>query len=422
MDRMIFHMDINHCYAQIEEMKYPELRRVPMAVGGRKELRHGIVLARNAAAARYGVKTGETLMEADRKCPGLLIIPPSYEDYVYYAGLVREIYREYSDRVEPFGLDEAWIEYTGSRKLFGDPLRAAEEIRRRVKRETELTISAGVSWNKVFAKLGSDLKNPHGPCVISRRNFRDVVWPLPVEKLLYAGPSSVRRLHAAGIRTIGELAAFPRPLLKWKMGAIGEILHAFACGEENAPVARAGTVPADSVSFSLTLLRDVRTAEEMKPVCRVVSEMITSRLRRDGLAAGRLAVFFRTDGFVPYARERRLPQKTSVSADLAAAAWELLGQIRGENAIRSFGMTAGSLSADAGIRQISLLEDEKHHEQERRTDLAMDAIRNRYGYDAVWMAGTAADAALWRNAAGMEHEIHPMGYFRGRRMHADGTV
>lgn len=419
---MIFHMDIDHCYAQIEEMKYPGLRRVPMAVGGRKEIRHGIILARNNMAAGYGVKTGETLREAEKKCPGLLIMPPSYEDYVYYTGLVKDIYRSYSDRVESFGLDEAWIDYTGCGNLLGGPLHAAEEIRRRVKRETGLTVSAGVSWNKVFAKLGSDLKKTDGPCVISRDNFRNVVWPLPVERLLYAGPSSVRQLHAAGIRTIGELAAFPRSILKWKMGAAGEILHDFASGNDSAAVESLESGTPDSVSFSLTLLRDVHTAEEMKPVCRVISEIISFRLRRNGLTAGRLTVFFRSADLVPHARGCRLSQRTSVSADLAAAAWEILEQIREKNVIRSFGLSAESLASDTGFRQISLLEDEKHHEQVRRTDLVMDRIRERYGYDAVRMAGTAADADLWKNAAGMEHEIHPSGYFRGRRMRADGTV
>ena len=162
-DRIIFHSDINHCYAQIEEMKYPELREIPMAVGGHEEKRHGIILAKNDLAKKYKIKTGESLREAKKKCPDLLIIPPSYDDYIYYTDEVKKIYQDYSDHVESFGLDEAWIDYTDSQNLFGDPKTIATKIQQRVRKEIGLDVSIGVSWNKVFAKLGSDMKVKDGP-------------------------------------------------------------------------------------------------------------------------------------------------------------------------------------------------------------------------------------------------------------------
>ena len=184
MDRVIFHADINHCYAQIEEMKFPKLREVPMAVGGHEESRHGIILAKNDLAKKFNIKTGESLRDARRKCKDLLIIPPHYEDYIYYTEQVKEIYREYTDKVESFGLDEAWCDYSESVRLFGDGLKMASTIQKRVLEEVGLTISIGVSYNKIFAKLGSDMIKPSGLVSITRANFKEVVWPLPVGDLL----------------------------------------------------------------------------------------------------------------------------------------------------------------------------------------------------------------------------------------------
>ena len=242
-DRVIFHIDINHCYAQIEEMKYPALRDVPMAVGGHEETRHGIILAKNDLAKKYGIKTGESLREAREKCEDLLIIPPSYDDYIYYTGEVKKIYRRYSDHVESFGLDEAWIDYTDFAKLFGDPENIVRKIQTEVKREIGLDVSAGLSWNKIFAKLGSDRKKPDGPAVITRDNYQETVWPLPASDLLYVGPATTRKRLARGIHTIGELAVYPQKYLKKAMGAAGVMISVFAnsgCGKLCSPARQIG--------------------------------------------------------------------------------------------------------------------------------------------------------------------------------------
>ncbi|MBR2812488.1 MAG: DNA polymerase IV, partial [Solobacterium sp.] len=283
-EKIVMHADIDHCYAQIEEMKFPALRDVPMAVGGHEEKRHGIILAKNDLAKKAGVKTGESLREAYDKCPQLLIIPPSYDDYTYYTSLVKDIYREYSDRVESFGLDEAWIDLTDSGRLIGDEMSAAEKIQQRVLREIGLTVSIGVSYNKVFAKFGSDLRKPFGITHITRQNYRQLVWPRPVQDLLYVGPATNRKLHSRGILTVGELACYPVSYLKEAMGAAGVMIHAFANGEDPSEVAgSAEAPPVKSVGNAMTLIHDVVSAEEIRPVCFVLAESVASRLRDHGM-------------------------------------------------------------------------------------------------------------------------------------------
>ena len=415
--RWIFHIDINHCYAQIEEMRYPKLREVPMAVGGHEEKRHGIILTKNDMAKKYGVRTGESLREAKEKCPDLLIIPPDYKAYIYYTGQVKKIFYEYSDHVESFGMDEAWIDYTDSMKLFGDPVRTAKEIQKRVLEEIGLTVSVGVSWNKVFAKLGSDMKKPYGFTVITPENYRDLVWPLPVGDLLYVGPATQRKLHERGILTIGDLARYPVEHLKKAMGVSGEMIHAFANGRDPSPVMETDyQSPVKSVGNSMTMIHDVDSMEELKPVLYVLSEAVASRLRDHDMEGDVIRISLRTSGLDWQGCEKKVDRKTSVSTDIMCQVERMFSLYDFSIPLRAVGISIADLSPAGSTRQISLFEDEEKHEKARKADIAMDEIRNRYGFYAVRRACTMLDRPLTEFNVKEDHTVHPVGYFQGRKM------
>ena len=238
MERTILHCDCNGFFASVECVHRPELKEVPMAVCGDPENRHGIILAKNELAKQYGVTTAETIWQAKRKCPQLVLVAPHHDEYAHYSRLVNEIYQQYTDRVEPFGIDESWLDVTGCEELFGDGVTIAETLRRRVREEIGLTISVGVSFNKIFAKLGSDYKKPDATTVITRENFRQIVWPLPVGSLLYVGRAAQESLRRIGVTTIGELAQAEQKNLQLALGKLGEQLWVYANGMDESPVHR----------------------------------------------------------------------------------------------------------------------------------------------------------------------------------------
>ena len=257
-DRIIVHSDINHCYAQIEEMRYPQLRDIPMVVGGNEEKRHGIILAKNDKAKAFHIKTGESLREALAKCPQLKIVPPDYEAYMYYTEQVKDIYREYSDQVESFGLDEAWIDLSGSTALFGSGLNIAKEMQRRIYTELGLTVSMGVSYNKIFAKIGSDMIKHMGMVEITRENYKEKIWPLPVQDLFYVGRATHKKLAYFSIETIGQLAQLPQGWMKDRFGKMGELIWWFANGEDVSEVALSShQEEVKSVGNAITTCKDV---------------------------------------------------------------------------------------------------------------------------------------------------------------------
>ena len=206
MDRVILHCDLNCFYASVELLSHPDLRDVPMAVCGDPNSRHGIILAKNEPAKKFGIQTAETIWQAKKKCPDLVLLPPHHDLYREYSRKVNAIYDEYTDLVEPFGIDESWLDVTHTLHLFGGDARAlADALRERMKRQLGLTLSVGVSFNKVFAKLGSDYKKPDATTVISRENWKELVWPLQVGDLLYVGGAARKLLKQYGITTIGQL-------------------------------------------------------------------------------------------------------------------------------------------------------------------------------------------------------------------------
>ena len=238
MDRVILHSDLNNFYASVECLYNPELQGKPVAVCGSQSSRHGIVLAKNYVAKAMGIKTGEVIWQAKQKCPGLIVVPPNFSLYLKFSRLATEIYRDYTDLIEPFGIDESWLDISSSAGLFGSGEKIAHEIRNRIKEEMGVTVSIGVSFNKVFAKLGSDLKKPDAVTIINQANFRQKIWPLPAKELLYVGRATSKKLDRVGISTIGAIAAAPREFLVNLLGKWGEALWVFANGYDVSIVSR----------------------------------------------------------------------------------------------------------------------------------------------------------------------------------------
>ena len=265
MDPIILHSDMNNFYASVEILYDPSLNGRPVAVAGDEEARHGIVLAKNDLAKQFGIRTGQVLWEARQQCPELICVPAHYERYLHFSALARDIYISYTDQVEAFGLDECWLDVTGSVGLFGDGVTIANDIRARIRRELGLTVSVGVSYNKVFAKLGSDMKKPDATSVITPDNFRETAWRLPVSDLLYVGPATTRKLAQFGIHTIGALAQADQGFLYSLLGKNGIMLHRFANGQDHSGVRRYYAVPPmKSIGNSTTAPRDLVSEDDVK--------------------------------------------------------------------------------------------------------------------------------------------------------------
>ncbi len=419
MERVILHIDINHCYAQIEEMKFPELRKVPMAVGGHEETRHGIILAKNDIAKAFQIKTGETVRDAYRKCKDLVIIPPHYEEYMYYTEQVKNIYRRYSDHVESFGLDEAWVDVSASLVMLGmSGLELACKIQREVLEELGLTVSVGVSYNKIFAKLGSDMKKPSGMTVISKENYKEKVWPLPVEDLLYVGRATEAKLKDVGIFTIGDLANASVEKLYRYLGVAGTMLYNFANGYESGEVSHTGAyLQPKSIGNSMTMIHDVKCHNELRPVLYILAESIASRLKDHGLDGMVVSINYRDTDLNWCTRQKKLLQATDVSDEILKAAMDLFGMHwHCECELRAVGISVSKLRAHSDDRQIDLFSDDTVHFKARKIDEAMDALRNKYGFDVVKRASTLVDAELCNFNPKDDHTIHPVGFFRGRTM------
>lgn len=395
MDRVILHSDINACYASVELLFRPELRGKPVAVGGDEEKRHGIVLAKSEEAKRAGIKTGMTLWQARELCPELVVLPPRFERYIYYSKQVQRIYSDYTDRREPFGIDESWLDITGCIRA-GDGERCAREINRRVRQELGLTVSVGVSWNKVFAKLGSDYRKPDAVTVIDRANYRGIVWPLPVEELLYVGRSTRVKLAALGIKTIGDLARADSRMLKIRLGKMGELLYSYANGRDDSPVLREGEyAPAKSVGNGTTTPRDMRSMEDALPVLVSLCECVGARMRKLGVKAGVLTLELRSTELNWISHRRRLERYTDCDRELLRTALGLLHEAHEWPApLRSLAVRAEELIPAATPEQMDVFTDYESLDKQRRLDRAVDRLRSRYGLDSVRRGAVFADPAM----------------------------
>lgn len=387
-DRVILHCDCNSFFASVECLRDPSLWSVPMAVCGSVEDRRGIVLAKNEPAKRYGIRTAETVYSAKRKCPSLVIVPPHHGEYARISRAVNEIYARFTDLYEPFSIDESWLDVTGSRALFGSGMEIAEAIRRAVREEIGITISIGVSFNKTFAKLGSDYKKPDAITYLGRENFREVLYPLPVEDMLFVGERTAAVLRSSGIRTIGDLAAASPAFLSSKLGKAGEQLGRAARGEDESPVIPPQeAAEVKSVGNGMTFRHDITTVDEMRLGIGVLSEEIGERLRRRGLRASTVSLTIKDPTLRSISRQRSLDPPTAVGRELAEVAMAIaLAEWGVGKPIRMLTVTAMNLLSGEDGSQLGLFDDERdrRHARNERLETAVDGIRGRFGAGAVF--------------------------------------
>ena len=412
MERIILHCDINHCYAQIEEMKKPLLKDIPMAVGGHEEERHGIILAKNLHCKKYNIKTGESLREAYKKCPNLLIIPPNFDDYIYYTEQVKNIYREYSDRVESFGLDEAWVDITNSIKLYGSKEYIAETIKRRVLEEIGLTISVGVSFNKIFAKLGSDLIKPNGLVYITKQNYKEIVWPRPVNELLYVGRATEAKLKSYGIYTIGELANTPLSFLKTKLGKMGIVINHFANGYDETEVSLCSDIDSvKSVGNSITTCRDINTFDEAIQVYYVLTESVASRARDMNMVGSVISINVRNVNLQSFTRQKKIDNPTNITEEIIKTVKQLVSEnITFQIPLRSIGVSLSHLQQDSGYYQMNLFDD-NDYARSKILEETVDLLRNKYGFSCIKRCSLLLYKDLTTFNPKDDNIIHPVGYF-----------
>ena len=404
MDRVIFHCDLNSFYASVELLSHPELRHRPVAVCGDPASRHGIILAKNEPAKAFQVKTAETIWQAKRKCPDLTLLPAHHGLYRDFSRKVNSLYQEYTDLVEPFGIDESWLDVTGTLHLFGgDGAVLADRLRDEVRGRFGLTISVGVSFNKVFAKLGSDYKKPDATTVITRDNFQKIVWPLPVTDLLYVGRAAAQIFQQFGVRTIGDLAAFDREQLFQLLGKNGVQLHDFASGEDHSPVASAGQyTPPKSIGNGYTFPDDLQGREKIRAGVAQLADQVATRLRRHGMKCQGVSLAIRDPNFRDISRQTRLDPPTDLARELTQAAMELADSCWNmSNPVRALTVTAIYLipieEAGAQLDLFSAGLDVKRQRLER-LEVAMDAIRAKYGPGAIAPASTPRDPGQERHA------------------------
>jgi len=413
LERVILHSDLNGFYASVECMRNPEIRDKPVAVGGSVEQRHGIILAKNLIAKGYGIKTGEAIWQARQKCPDLIVLPPDYKTYLYFSSEARRIYSCYTDLIESFGIDECWLDVTESCKLFGDGERIADEIRERMKKELGITSSIGVSYNKIFAKLGSDMKKPDATTVITKDNFKRKVWPLPVSDLLYVGRATTKKLVNIGIYTIGDLANLNLGFLKKLLGKWGETLWIFANGLDTVPVMKSDQQSTiKGIGNSLTTPRDLVNNEDVKLLLYVLSESVSERLRKYNFKGNTVQVYIRDNELNSIDRQAKLNFSSCVTEDIADKAYEIfLNNWKWERPIRSIGVRVTDLVTADTCVQLSLFYDEKQKIKKEQLEYSIDEIRRRFGHYSVQRALTLKDKALNANPI-EENVIFPVSYFK----------
>lgn len=387
MERIIFHCDLNGFYASVELLSHPDLRDVPMAVCGDPHSRHGIILAKNEPAKKFGVQTAETIWQAKKKCPDLVLLPPHHGLYHEYSKKVNAIYDEYTDLVEPFGIDESWLDVTHTLHLFGGDARAlADQIRTRIKQELGLTVSVGISFNKVFAKLGSDYKKPDATTVISQENWKEIVWPLPVGDLLYVGGAARKLLKQYGVSTIGQLAACSEDMLETLMGKMGSQLYEYANGLDSAPVrSRYDAEPVKSVGNGTTFPRNLTTQEQVHAGIAMLADSVATRLRHYGLYAGGIQVTIRDPDFHDRSRQCQMSAPTHLIRDLTETATDLVHQLwKPPTPIRAMTITAIHLVPEGeAYEQVDLFTPVPKKEKQEKLEGAMDQIRKKYGNSAI---------------------------------------
>ena len=407
--RVILHSDLNNFYASCEMIRHPELRDKFVAVCGSIEDRHGIVLAKNEKAKACGIKTGMTLKDAYNLCPELVCIEADFSFYLFYSKRVREIYYKFTDMIEPFGIDEAWLDVTHS-SAFGSGKEIADKIREEV-RILGLTASVGVSFNKIFAKLGSDLKKPDATTVISEDNFKNVVWKLDCSELLMVGRKTAAKLKKFNINTIGDIASSDVSFLKKQLGVWGEYLYDFAWGRDESPVKKVGERDEiKSVGNSMTCYRDLNTVDDVKLVFMVLCDCVSERVIDDEVgAATTLSISVRDENMEWFTRQTKLKKPSVLHEDFFTAAMELfVKNYNFECGIRSLGVSVGGFVK--GGEQLSLFDDNENYEKRRKLADTVSRIRGKYGTSSVLKARNLTDMRMTGEDPKKTHVIHPEGF------------
>lgn len=451
-DRAILHIDMNAFYASVAQHRDPALRGKAVAVAGDPKRRNGIILAKSREAKASGVKTGEAIWQAQQKCPHLIIVPPDYQAYKRYSKLARMLYYEYTNQVEPFGLDESWIDVTGSLHLFGGAppyrethqtgaspythspetkastrslegaYRIAQEISDRIKAELGLTVSIGVSWNKVFAKLGSDTDPGDGILCITRDNYRQLAWPMPAASMIYIGPATTRKLRANGFYTIGDVAHASDAFLQMRFGKIGFMLRSFARGEDRSQVRVMDPARADvdyvikGIGNGLTAPHDLVAEKDVEVLVWLLSESVGQRLREAHFRCRTVSVGARRAGDLSgYSRQTTLNQPTCLTRDIARLAMGLLRANQPfdrAHALRSIHVRATNLVALDGPRQLDLFGEEQATWRQERLDLTIDELRRRFGNGCVRRVVELNDETMWQVDIKRDNTVHPIGFLR----------
>ncbi|MBQ1827519.1 MAG: DNA polymerase IV [Erysipelotrichaceae bacterium] len=394
MNRIILHCDLNSFYASVEQLYHPELRGKPLAVAGSAEHRHGIILAKNQLAKKKGVITAEAIWQAKRKCPDLVILEPHYDRYQLFSSRVKSMFLEYTDLVESFGLDEAWLDVTGS-TMFGDGKQIADTLRARIRSELGITASVGVSFNKIFAKLGSDLRKPDYTTVISKDNYKQIVWPLEVDEMLYVGKSAKARLNAFGIRTIGELANEDPEDLKKYFGKNGLLLWKYANGLDESQVMPFGyQEEAKSISNNMTSVRDLKTYQDADLILLREADRLSSQLRKENVRCKEVSVVFRDNRLKSTVHQVQLDQPSDLSSEIYHAARKIMRKYWNlEIPLRSIGIRVGKL-CDGDIDQLSLFTDASYREKQQKLEKTIDDIRSRFGRESIQRLAWLSDPKL----------------------------
>lgn len=379
-DRVILHCDLNNFYASAECITHKEWRDVPLAVCGNPELRHGVVLAKNEIAKKLGVRTGDVIWQAKLKAPDIVLVQPHFDMYMSYSKQMFKLYTDYTDMVEPFGADECWLDVTGSQKLFGDGKTIADMIRERVKKESGLTCSVGVSFNKVFAKLGSDLKKPDATTVIDRNNFKQRIWSLPANEMLMIGKHTYERLQKMNIKTIGDLACADEAMLKSNFGINGIKMKAAASGDDAEPVRKAEkSREMKSIGHGMTTVRDIVNLDEARDLIYYLSEKVSARMRKANVRGSSISVCMRDNNLMSIVRQRQLEMPTYSSTEIAECALAVFADNWDGTPMRTVTVGVSKLVDDNAPRQLSFLTDSARNDKLEKLDETLDKLNGKYG-------------------------------------------
>ena len=384
-DKVILHVDLNNFYASVEAILNPALVGKAIAVCGDPDRRCGIVLAKSEPAKKMGVKTGDVIWQAKQKCPDIIIVPASHGVYGEYSKKVQEIYCRYTERVEAFGGDECWLDVTDSLKLLKKNGREiADEIRSIVKSELGLSVSVGVSWNKTYAKLGSDYKKPDATTEITPDNYSDIVFAMPVANMLYVGRKSIRLFEKLGIKTIGDLAGFDVDLLRSHIGITAVALIEAARGEDNSQVAPYyHKRVVKSVGNGTTVPKDLVNQRQVEQVMYLLAEEVAYRLRKKGLKGFTVNLSIKSPDMSWVGAQESVKIATNSVNKILQACSGILDKLWDRKPVRALRIAVSNLTSDTR-QQLDFLEETVDSDKEDKLSALFDTVRRKYGVNSIY--------------------------------------